>query len=191
MPRFFVDSIEESPIEISGGDARHIALSLRMKQGDGLVRCDGDGGEAVCKIASLCPESVILDVEERRKSLAEPKTRVTLYQAIPKSDKLEYIVQKAVELGAYRIVPVLTSRCISRPDEKSAAKKLERLRKIAAEAAKQSGRGIVPQVGGVLNLILNPATILAAEAKTDYILIKSTLMRKKIYFFRLRWVSVF
>ena len=151
MPRFFVDSIEESPIEISGGDARHIALSLRMKQGDGLVLCDGNGGEAVCKIASLCPESVILDVAERRKSLAEPKTRVTLYQAIPKSDKLEYIVQKAVELGAYRIVPVLTSRCISRPDEKSAAKKLERLRKIAAEAAKQSGRGIVPQVGGVLN----------------------------------------
>ena len=89
MPRFFVDSIEESPIEISGGDARHSALSLRMKQGDGLVLCDGNGGEAVCKIASLCPESVILDVEERRKSLAEPKTRVTLYQAIPKSDKLE------------------------------------------------------------------------------------------------------
>ena len=125
MPRFFVDSIEESSIEISGGDARHIALSLRMKQGDGLVLCDGNGGEAVCKIASLCPESVILDVEERRKSLAEPKTRVTLYQAIPKSDKLEYIVQKAVELGAYRIVPVLTSRCISRPDEKSAVKKLK------------------------------------------------------------------
>ena len=74
--------------------------SLNQEDKDGLVLCDGNGGEAVCKIASLCPESVILDVEERRKSLAEPKTRVTLYQAIPKSDKLEYIVQKAVYFSA-------------------------------------------------------------------------------------------
>ena len=151
MPRFFVDSIEGSPIEINGGDARHIALSLRMKQGEELVLCDGKGREALCGIASLCPESVVLDVKERRASASEAKTRVTLYQALPKADKFEYIVQKAVELGVYRIVPVLTSRCISRPDEKSAAKKLERLRKIAAEAAKQSGRGIVPEVGGVLS----------------------------------------
>lgn len=151
MPRFFVDSIEGSPIEINGGDARHIALSLRMKQGEELVLCDGKGHEALCGIASLCPESVVLDVKERRDSASEAKTRVTLYQALPKADKFEYIVQKAVELGVYRIVPVLTSRCISRPDEKSAAKKLERLRKIAAEAAKQSGRGIVPEVGGVLS----------------------------------------
>ena len=131
MPRFFVDSIEGDPIEISGGDARHIALSLRMSVGEELILCDGKGSEAVCAIASVCPESVILDIKERRASATEAKTRVTLYQALPKSDKLEYIVQKAVELGVYRIVPVLTSRCISRPDEKAAAKKLERLRKIA------------------------------------------------------------
>ena len=67
MPRFFVDSIEESPIEISGGDARHIALSLRMKQGDGLVLCDGNGGEAVCKIASLCPESAENPLRSRKR----------------------------------------------------------------------------------------------------------------------------
>lgn len=151
MPRFFVDSIEGDPIGISGGDARHIALSLRMSVGEELILCDGKGSEAVCAIASVCPESVILDIKERRASATEAKTRVTLYQALPKSDKLEYIVQKAVELGVYRIVPVLTSRCISRPDEKAAAKKLERLRKIAAEAAKQSGRGIVPEVGTVLS----------------------------------------
>lgn len=150
MPRFFVESLAGDPIVIEGGDARHIALSLRMKQGEELILCDGKGTEAVCAVASLCPESVVLDVKERRASETEPKTRVTLYQALPKADKMEYIVQKAVELGVYRIVPVLTSRCISRPDEKTAAKKRERLCKIAAEAAKQSGRGIIPEVDGVL-----------------------------------------
>lgn len=150
MPRFFVESLAGDPIVIEGGDARHIALSLRMKQGEELILCDGKGTEAVCAVASLCPESVVLEVKERRASETEPKTRVTLYQALPKADKMEYIVQKAVELGVYRIVPVLTSRCISRPDEKTAAKKRERLCKIAAEAAKQSGRGIIPEVDGVL-----------------------------------------
>lgn len=150
MPRFFVESLAGDPIVIEGGDARHITLSLRMKQGEELILCDGKGTEAVCAVASLCPESVVLDVKERRASETEPKTRVTLYQALPKADKMEYIVQKAVELGVYRIVPVLTSRCISRPDEKTAAKKRERLCKIAAEAAKQSGRGIIPEVDGVL-----------------------------------------
>lgn len=150
MPRFFVESLAGDPIVIEGGDARHIALSLRMKQGEELILCDGKGTEAVCAVATLCPESVVLDVKERRASETEPKTRVTLYQALPKADKMEYIVQKAVELGVYRIVPVLTSRCISRPDEKTAAKKRERLCKIAAEAAKQSGRGIIPEVDGVL-----------------------------------------
>lgn len=151
LPRFFVESLEGEQIVIEGGDARHIALSLRMRQGDELVLCDGVGSEALCKIASLCPESVVLDVLERRASAAEPKTKVILYQALPKSDKLEYIVQKAVELGAVKIVPVLTSRCISRPDEKAAAKKLDRLRKIAEEAAKQSGRGVIPEIGSVLS----------------------------------------
>ena len=145
-----MESLAGDPIVIEGGDARHIALSLRMKQGEELILCDGKGTEAVCTVASLCPESVVLDVKERRASETEPKTRVTLYQALPKADKMEYIVQKAVELGVYRIVPVLTSRCISRPDEKTAAKKRERLCKIAAEAAKQSGRGIIPEVDGVL-----------------------------------------
>ena len=145
-----MESLVGDPIVIEGGDARHIALSLRMKQGEELILCDGKGTEAVCAVASLCPESVVLDVKERRASETEPKTRVTLYQALPKADKMEYIVQKAVELGVYRIVPVLTSRCISRPDEKTAAKKRERLCKIAAEAAKQSGRGIIPEVDGVL-----------------------------------------
>ena len=150
MPRFFVDSVEGDSVEITGSDARHIALSLRMKCGESLVLCDGNGREAECEIKNICPESVVLDVISRRDSAAEPKARVVLYQALPKFDKLEYIIQKSVELGVSKIVPVMTSRCISRPDEKTMAKKLERLRKIADEAAKQSGRGRLPEVGELL-----------------------------------------
>ncbi len=151
MPRFFVQSVEPEVIEITGEDARHIALSLRMKNGESLVLCDGKGREATAIIREAYPESVTLDVEERKDSAAEPKTKVTLYQALPKFDKLEYIVQKSVELGVSEIVPVLTSRCISRPDEKTMKKKLERLRKISDEAAKQSGRGILPKIGEMLS----------------------------------------
>ena len=151
MPRFFVESIENDFIEITGDDARHIALSLRMKKGENLVLCDGKGKEAEAVIREAFPESVVLDITERRDSVAEPATEVILYQALPKFDKLEYIIQKSVELGVSKIVPVLTSRCISRPDEKTMKKKLERLRKIADEAAKQSGRGKLPEVGELLS----------------------------------------
>ncbi|MBR5873029.1 MAG: 16S rRNA (uracil(1498)-N(3))-methyltransferase [Oscillospiraceae bacterium] len=151
MPRFFVESVESDFVEITGEDARHIALSLRMKNGEHLVLCDGKGREADAVIREAFPESVVLDILERKNSAAEPETEVILYQALPKFDKLEYIVQKSVELGVSKIVPVLTSRCISRPDEKTMKKKLERLRKISDEAAKQSGRGKLPEVGEMLS----------------------------------------
>lgn len=151
MPRFFVEELSSDKIEISGGDAAHIALSLRMKQGERLTLCDGKGLEAEGEISSVCKESVEISVLERKASAAEPKTEVILYQALPKFDKLEYIVQKSVELGVSKIVPVLTSRCVSRPDEKTMEKKRERLQKIADEAAKQSGRGRLPEVGELLS----------------------------------------
>lgn len=164
MPRFFVDSVEGDLVEINGEDARHIALSLRMKNGEHLVLCDGKGREADAVIREAFPESVVLDVVERKDSAAEPKTEVVLYQALPKFDKLEYIVQKSVELGVSKIVPVLTSRCISRPDEKTMKKKLERLRKISDEAAKQSGRGKLPEVGEMLTF--KNAVLKMCEAET-------------------------
>ena len=163
MPRFFVDSVENDFIEINGDDARHIALSLRMKKGESLVLCDGKGREAEAVIREAFPESVVLDITERRDSIAEPKTEVILYQALPKFDKLEYIIQKSVELGVSKIVPVLSSRCISRPDEKTMKKKLERLRKIADEAAKQSGRGKLPEVGELLSFKNAVAEMTKAE----------------------------
>ena len=93
-----------------------------------------------------------LTVLEKHPNDSEPSVRVTLYQALPKGDKMEFIVQKAVELGAVRIVPMLTKRCVSRPDAKSMQKKLVRYQKVAKEAAKQCGRGMVPEVGEMVTL---------------------------------------
>ena len=145
MPRFFTQTINENDIRLNGPDARHIGFSLRMRAGEPVTVCC-DGVDYNCVIRSITGEEVFLDLVEKHRCAAEPDIGVTLFQAVPKLDKLEYIIQKSVELGASRIVPVLTRRCISRPDEKDFAKKLPRLCKIAAEAAKQSGRGIVPEV---------------------------------------------
>lgn len=145
MPRFFVDEIDENNIKIVGADARHIGRSLRMKPGELLTVCCG-GVDYNCEISGFSDTEVFLKLLDKQLCAAEPSVKVTLYQAVPKLDKLELIIQKAVELGAAEIVPVLTRRCVSRPNEKDFAKKLPRLNKIAEEAAKQSGRGIIPRV---------------------------------------------
>ena len=151
MPRFFTETIDETNIYIDGADARHIGRSLRMRVGEELTVCC-DGVDYNCVISRFTEDCVYLDLVEKVVCTAEPTVDVTLYQAVPKMDKLEHIVQKSVELGVSRIVPVLTRRCISRPDEKDFAKKLVRLNKIAEEAAKQSGRGIIPQVMPMISL---------------------------------------
>ncbi len=145
MPRFFLENIIGDKTVITGPDATHISKSLRMKVGDEITLCDMKGTDYFSVIEKI-DENVYCRVMSSERSKTEPDIRVTLYQALPKSDKLELIIQKAVELGVSEIVPVLTSRCISRPDEKSMDKKLERFSKISLEAAKQSGRGIIPCV---------------------------------------------
>lgn len=151
MPRFFTGQVRGDLAEINGEDARHIALSLRMKEGERITVCDARGTDYQCVIQRVQPELISLAVTESAPSAGEPSVDITLYQAMPKGDKLEYIIQKAVELGVGRIVPVLSRRCVSRPDEKSIAKKLVRYNKIALEAAKQCGRGRVPQVEPMLD----------------------------------------
>lgn len=151
MPRFFVDKVSGDTIEITGDDARHIKKSLRMKPGEQIVVCDGSETEHICRIESA-GETVLLKIDSSAPGKNEPGIKLRLFQALPKGDKLEYIIQKAVELGIYEIIPVLTSRCVSRPDKKSSAKKRERYQKIALEAAKQSGRGIIPQVRETVTL---------------------------------------
>lgn len=151
MPRFFVPDLSGDVLTLSGEDGRHAAKSLRCRVGEELELCDGRGAECLCAVAAVEGDTLTLRVVERRPSRGELPCRVSLYQALPKGDKLELIVQKAVELGAAEIVPVLTQRCVSRPDSRAMEKKRERLRKIALEAAKQSGRGMVPQVAPLLD----------------------------------------
>jgi len=146
MPRFFTETIDETRGSILGDDAKHIAKVLRMKVGEHLVACDTKGKDYDCVIEELSDKQVDLSVERVYPSETEPSVAVTLYQAMPKSDKMELIIQKAVELGVSAIVPVQTKRCVSRPDEKSMKKKLERYNRIALEAAKQCGRGRIPRV---------------------------------------------
>lgn len=160
MPRFFLEKMNTETPVITGTDARHIGFSLRTKPGEILTVCAG-GTDYKCSINRITEDAVFLDILESRLCAAEPSIDLTLYQAVPKLDKLETIIQKSVELGASKIVPVLTRRCISRP--KDFAKKLERLNKIALEAAKQSGRGIIPEVMPIIDF----KTAVSQMSETD------------------------
>ena len=147
MPRFFLSaSPNDGFFEITGDDARHISFSLRMRCGEHLVVCDGEGTDYECVIQTIDGQTVKAEVLEKRPTVTESPVKIRLYQSVPKGDKFDYIVQKAVELGVSEIVPVYSSRCIVKPDAKSEEKRLARLSKIAEEAAKQCGRGIIPKV---------------------------------------------
>lgn len=145
MPRFFTEHADEHEIILTGEDARHIGLSLRMKPGEKLTVCS-DGIDYQCEIIRITESQVYLKPFEIHPCASEPNIHLTLYQAVPKQDKLAEIIQKSTELGVSEIVPVLTSRCIARPDKKEFEKRRNRLQKIAHAAAKQSGRGIIPEV---------------------------------------------
>ena len=147
MVRFFVDSmqIREDTLILAGENAQH-AKVLRMKAGEEVTVCDGEGMECLCRIRSGDGGEYVLEVLARQESKNEAAVLVSVYMAFPKADKLEHVIQKATELGAYEIVAFPSGRCVSRPDEKSLKKKLERWQKIAASAAEQSGRGRVPNV---------------------------------------------
>ncbi len=131
---------------ITGEDAKHITKSLRMAVGESLTLCDNQGFEHLCRIDRISPDGVSVTVVTKEECTHEPDVKLTLYFALTKGDKPEIVIQKAVELGAAVIVPVLTERCISRPDRKGAENKLQRYRKIAYQAAMQSRRGIIPEV---------------------------------------------
>ena len=148
MPRFFVEQGNPEEIVITGEDARHIGRSLRMRPGEALTVC-AQGVDYDCEIVRITDSEVFLHPLRSAPCAAEPSVRVTLYQAVPKQDKLAEIVQKAVELGVTEIVPVLTARCVARPSKADFEKKRDRLQKIALSAAKQSGRGIIPQVAAL------------------------------------------
>lgn len=147
FPRFFTENISDETAVVSGEDAKHIAVVLRMRAGENAVLCDGRGTDYLAELISADKDCCTFRVLEKSANEAEPSIHLRLFQAMPKSDKMEFIVQKAVECGACEIIPFFSKRCVSRPDAKQMAKKTERYRRIAAEAAKQCGRGIIPAVG--------------------------------------------
>ncbi|MBQ3242181.1 MAG: 16S rRNA (uracil(1498)-N(3))-methyltransferase [Oscillospiraceae bacterium] len=146
MPRFYIDPPTGDTVVLEGENARHISRSLRMAVGEELTLCDGAGTDYLCRLSAMDGQTVTAQILSCEPCQAEPTVFVRLYQALPKSDKMELILQKAVELGVGEVIPVLTERCISRPDPKSMEKKLSRWQKIALEAAKQCGRGRIPAV---------------------------------------------
>jgi 16S rRNA (uracil1498-N3)-methyltransferase len=147
MTKFFVEpaQLAQQNPALTGENAKH-AKVLRLKAGEEVLICDGEGNECLCAVETVTDAEITLAVKQRRVSETEARVRVSVYMAFPKADKLEHVIQKATELGAYEIVAFPSGRCISKPDDKSLEKKVERWQKIAASAAEQSGRGRIPKV---------------------------------------------
>ena len=151
MQQFYADPswIRENKIFMQGSDVNHIRNVLRMKSGEDVRVNDGRGKTYLCCISSYEEQTAVLDILKELDSDTELPSRIILFQGLPKGDKMEWIVQKAVELGAYSIVPFAAKRSVVKLDEKKAAKKRARWQLIAKGAAEQSGRGIIPEVSTV------------------------------------------
>jgi 16S rRNA (uracil1498-N3)-methyltransferase len=150
MHRFFVDRarIDRSSLAsyIDGEDAVHISRVLRLRPGDTLTLCDGCETEYTAVISNVDAKRVDLTLSEERGSVSEPKCRITLYQCLPKTGKMETIIQKCVELGVFAVVPVVSNRCVARLEDRDVRSRIERWQRVALEASKQSGRGRIPEV---------------------------------------------
>lgn len=155
MQRFFVEphQIDEAAhqIRIVGTDVNHISNVLRMKQGEEVWISDGGKKEYRCAIEAFGPDEVLLHIIYAQEPDYELPGRIYLFQGLPKADKMELIIQKAVELGVYEIIPVETKRCVVKLDGKKAAKKVDRWQQIAESAAKQSRRMLIPHVHEVIS----------------------------------------
>lgn len=156
MQRFFIspEQLNMDQIQIRGEDYKHIRNVLRMRQGEELLICAGNDKEYLCEITAFDDIEKIVEVKvtDVFGNARELPSKITLFQGYPKGAKLETIVQKAVELGVFEIVPVMMNRCVVKFDEKKALKKVERLNSISLSAAKQSKRGIIPEVKRVMSV---------------------------------------
>lgn len=152
MHHFFVtpEQVREETIIIEGSDVNHIKNVLRMKVGEELEISDGSNKKYLCEIASMSSDEVCALIKTELKVDTELPSKIYLFQGLPKSDKMELIVQKAVELGVYEIIPVATKRAVVKLDDKKASKKIERWQAIAESGAKQSGRNVIPEVKNVM-----------------------------------------
>ncbi len=170
MHRFFVkrENIRKDSIIVDGEDVQHISRVLRLQPGDRIVLCDGEGTDYLSVIESMDKHSIRAAIIDKEASRGEPDIHVVLYQGIPKSTKMDLIIQKCTEMGINRIVPVSTARTVVKLEsEKDEKKKVERWSKIAEEAAKQSGRGVIPRIDMPVTL----AEALKDAAKLDTVIV--------------------
>ena len=149
MHRFFIPQLYNEEMTITGVDAKHIGKVLRMQPGDKLQIVSDDGVSALAEVAAITESTVTVRCLEKLAESHEPAVKITLAQGLAKGEKMDFIIQKAVELGAYSIVPVAMEHSVVRLDGSKADKKVERWQKIAEAAAKQSKRDIIPQVQDV------------------------------------------
>ncbi len=188
MPKFFVknNQIENNTIQILGTDVNHIKNVLRLKENDEIEICDSDEQQSyLCKIIELEESFVKCDIVNKIEESRESNIEVTIFQGLPKADKMELIIQKSVELGAYDITPVEMARCVVKLNDKDKTKKIERWNKISEVAAKQSQRDIIPKINNIIkiselaNIISQyDGIILAYEKEKDYT-IKQELQKLK------------
>lgn len=155
MYQFFVEpsQIQGNRIVITGSDVNHIKNVLRMKAGDEIAVSNGmDGKEYRCGIEAFTEDEIVCGLRFVKEDGVELPSKIYLFQGLPKADKMELIIQKAVELGAFEVIPVAAKRCVVRLDEKKAASKISRWQGIAESAAKQSKRAVIPKVHPVLSM---------------------------------------
>lgn len=171
MYHFFIrpERVENGEITISGSDVNHIKNVLRMKTGEELVLSDGMGQSYKCSIKDITDGTIICGILEESGALSEPSVQFYLFQGLAKGDKLEHVIQKSVELGVHAFIPVEMERSVVRYDGKKQKAKQERWQKIAESAAKQSHRGIIPEVKGVMRFA--DALAFAQEEGLDLLLV--------------------
>lgn len=154
MHHFFVnpEQVEDGLIRITGSDVNHIKNVLRIRRGEEMLVSDGTGRDYLCQAEEIAGQEVTVRILETEEEGRELPSRIWLFQGLPKSDKMEFIIQKAVELGAAGIVPVSTRNTVVKLDPKKEEAKVKRWQAIAESAAKQSKRSLVPRVSGIMNL---------------------------------------
>lgn len=172
MPRFFVSTelLSQSQVFLTGQHAAHGKV-LRLKPGDHITLCDGMGTDGNAVISQITSDTITLDLLSTAPSASEPQCHVSVFMAYSKGDKLEHVIQKATELGAWEIIAFPASRCVAKVDGKSLPKKLDRWQKIALSAAEQAGRGRIPQVRAMTSF--SQALYQMAEANLPILLYES------------------
>lgn len=158
MHRFFLKQPIRDTAVLTGPDMIHIQRVLRLVEGDSIIVCDGNGLECEAVIDSFQKDGIVLRCGQSVPCDTEPSVSITLFQGLPKAGKMETVIQKCVELGVSEIIPMLTERCVSIPKD-TFLSKAERWQRVSEEAAKQSRRGIIPNVG----TLVTPDSILFSE----------------------------